>query len=62
MTVSVIHTVAYSIIAVQELNLAFYYDPIYWDTACLIVDSDGIEDESEEEDTEPVIGEDIEFQ
>ena len=59
---SVIHTVAYSIIAVQELNLAFYYDPIYWDTACLIVDSDGIEDESEEEDTEPVIGEDIEFQ
>ena len=42
--VSIIHTIAYSTVAIQELNLAYFYDPIYWDTACLIVDSGGLED------------------
>lgn len=44
---SVIHTTAYSIIAVQELNLAFFYPNIYWNTANLIVDSSGIEEEED---------------
>lgn len=46
---SIIHTIAYSIIAVQELNLVYFYPSIYWNTACLIVDSDGIQEEEEEE-------------
>lgn len=47
--VSIVHTIAYSIIAVQELNLAFKFPQIFWNTSCLIVDSAGIEDETEEE-------------
>ena len=46
---SIIHTVGYSTIAVQELNLAFKYPDIYWNTACLIVDSAGIEEEDEDD-------------
>ena len=47
---SIIHTVGYSTIAVQELNLAYKYPNIYWNTACLIVDSAGIEEEEDEND------------
>ena len=35
------HTLAYSLIALQEMNLAFRFPTIYWDTACLIADSGG---------------------
>lgn len=42
------HTISYSIIAVQALNLAYYYPIIYWNTACLIVDSDGLQDDDVE--------------
>ena len=37
-----IHTTAYSIIAVQEMNLAYFYPIIYWNCACLSVDSSAI--------------------
>ena len=40
-----IHTVAYSIIAIQEMNLYHYYPSIYWKTACLSVDADAINEE-----------------
>ena len=33
------HTLGYSIIALQEMNLAYKYPIIFWDTANLIVDS-----------------------
>ena len=33
------HTLAYSIVGLQELNLAYNYPIIFWDTANLIVDS-----------------------
>lgn len=33
------HTLAYSIVALQEMNLAYKYPIIFWDTANLIVDS-----------------------
>ncbi len=33
------HTLAYSLIALQEMNLAYKYPIIFWNTACLIVDS-----------------------
>lgn len=35
------HTLAYSLIALQEMNLAYKYPIIYWNTANLIVDSGG---------------------
>ena len=38
--------------------MAYFYDPIYWDTACLIVDSGGLEDNPEDEDY--TLGNDIE--
>ena len=33
--------------AVQELNLAYHYPSIFWNTACLIVDSAGLTDNDE---------------
>ena len=44
------HTLAYSLIGLQELNLAYRYPTILWDCACLISDSGG--NEREEESTE----------
>ena len=36
---SSIHSLSYSIIALQELNLNFFYPSIYWNCACLNVES-----------------------
>jgi DNA polymerase-3 subunit alpha len=38
------HTMAYSTIAVQEMNLAYRFPTIFWNTACLIVESAGIDE------------------
>ena len=38
------HTLAYSLIALQEMNLAFKYPIIFWNCACLITDSGGTEE------------------
>ena len=43
------HTLAYSLVGLQEMNLAFKYPTILWDCACLIADSGGAEKEEEEE-------------
>ena len=43
------HTLAYSLIALQEMNLAFKYPIVFWNCACLIADSGGTETEDEEE-------------
>ena len=43
---SIPHTVAYSLIALQEMNLNYRYHPIYWATACLTVNSGGADEES----------------
>jgi DNA polymerase-3 subunit alpha len=45
---SILHTLAYSVIALQEANLNINYDPIYWRTACLTVNSASIDDEDED--------------
>lgn len=37
------HTLAYSLILLQELNLNYKWNPIYWQTANLIVDSGSID-------------------
>jgi len=44
---SIIHTIGYSLIAIQELNLACKYPVLFWNTACLIVDSAGIDDDDD---------------
>ena len=46
------HTLAYSLIGLQELNLAYRYPTILWDCACLISDSGGAEKEEEDEENE----------
>ena len=46
---SVIHALAYSFIGAQTLHIATNWNPIYWNTACLIVNSGSLEDNSEEE-------------
>ena len=46
------HTLAYSLIALQEMNLAYKYPILFWDCACLIADSGGVESEREDEDDE----------
>ena len=43
------HTLAYSLIALQEMNLAYKYPIIFWNCACLITDAGGNEKEEEEE-------------
>ena len=48
------HTLAYSLVALQEMNLAFKYPIIFWNCACLITDSGGAEEEDEEPEEEVV--------
>ena len=45
---SVIHALAYSFIGVQTIYLATHWNPIYWNTACLIVNSASLESNNEE--------------
>ena len=52
------HTLAYSLIALQEMNLAFKYPTIFWNCACLISDSGGAEQAEDIED-ETIIVEEI---
>ena len=39
------HLIAYSTIAIQEMNIAYKYPIVFWNTACLIVDSAGIDED-----------------
>jgi DNA polymerase-3 subunit alpha len=43
------HTLAYSLIGLQEMNLAFKFPIMFWNCACLISDAGGNEDEETEE-------------
>ena len=44
---SVLHSFGYSLIAVQEMNLAYHYPIVFWNCANLIVDSAGIDENDE---------------
>lgn len=57
------HTHAYSLIALQEMNLAYKYPIVFWNCACLISDAGGGDDNSEndEETEEENINEEIYF-
>ena len=48
------HTLAYSLVALQEMNLAYKFPIVFWNCACLITDSGGAE-EDEDEVTEEVV-------
>lgn len=48
------HTLAYSLIALQEMNLAYHYPIIFWNCACLITDAGGDEKEAEDEEVEVI--------
>lgn len=41
---SQLHSYSYSIIALQELNLNFFYPRVYWNCACLSIEAAGIKD------------------
>lgn len=43
------HTLAYSFLALQEMNLAYRFPIIFWNTACLICNSGGSEKQDMEE-------------
>ena len=43
------HTLAYSLIALQEMNLAFHFPIMFWNCACLISDAGGNDNEEEDE-------------
>ena len=44
---SICHTTPYSCIGLQEMNLAYHYPKLYWETACLTVNA-GADSESED--------------
>lgn len=44
---SICHVIPYTLMALQEINLNLHYDPIYWQTACLTVNSGAIESNEE---------------
>lgn len=46
------HTLAYSLIALQEMNLAYRYPIMFWNCACLISDAGGAESEDSTEENE----------
>ena len=51
------HTLAYSLIALQEMNLAYKYPIMFWNCACLISDAGGAESEEGEEEVEEIVEE-----
>lgn len=44
---SQLHSYSYSIIALQELNLNYFYPRVYWNCACLSTEASGVESEVE---------------
>lgn len=53
------HTLAYSLIALQEMNLAYRFPIMFWNCACLISDAGGAETSEEEMEEEEVIVEEV---
>ena len=43
---SQLHSYSYSIIALQELNLNYYYPRVYWNCACLSIEASGTDEEN----------------
>ncbi|HID0768052.1 TPA: PHP domain-containing protein [Clostridium botulinum] len=45
---SILHTIGYTYVLIQQLNLVHYYPPIYWNTAVLLVESGALGQEGME--------------
>lgn len=43
-----LHSYAYSVIGLQELNVNYFYPPVFWACACLTVESSSVEENEEE--------------
>ena len=54
------HTLAYSFVALQEMNLAYRFPVSFWNCACLISDSGGTESDDEEIEQE-IFFEEVEY-
>ena len=48
------HTLSYSLVALQEMNLAYRFPIIFWNCACLISDSGGNEQQDDDESEETI--------
>lgn len=57
---SLIHSMSYSFIGVQSAYIATHWNPIYWNTACLVVNSGSLEEDNLEEDDVDYLEEQIE--
>ena len=55
------HTLAYSLIALQEMNLGYNFPIMFWNCACLISDSGGAENDDEMDEEQEVYSEEIEY-
>ena len=55
------HTLAYSFVALQEMNLAYRFPVSFWNCACLISDSGGAENDDEMDEEQEVYYEEIEY-
>ena len=55
------HTLAYSLIALQEMNLAHKFPIMFWNCACLISDSGGAESDNEKQTEEENVYEEVEY-
>ena len=55
------HTLAYSLIALQEMNLAYKYPIMFWNCACLISDSGGAESDDDVQTEEENVYEEVEY-
>ena len=51
------HTLAYSLIALQEMNLAYRFPIMFWNCACLISDAGGAEGSTEQDEEEVYVEE-----
>lgn len=49
---SLLHTLSYSLIALQQLNIVHRYNPLYWNTACLTVNAASVEEEEDNEEVD----------
>ena len=57
---SIIHSLGYSFIGFQTAYIATRWNPIYWDTACLVVNSGSLEDNNEENENDNKVIQQIE--
>ncbi len=53
------HCLFYSLIGLQNINLAYRYPIIFWNTANLIVDSSGADEEEDEDEEEEEVKEEV---